>query len=43
MRQSYYEITEHWTIEEVFDANTVIDAIEGAQARARRASERKAG
>ena len=34
MRQSYHEICEHWTLDEVLDANLVLDSIYSAKARA---------
>ncbi len=40
-RQSYYEITEHWTFDELDQANCVIDAFEAAQERQRAAAEAK--
>ncbi len=36
MRQSYYEIIEHWNLDEVCDAHTVLDSIYEAKARAAR-------
>jgi hypothetical protein len=39
--QSYYEIIEHWTIDDVDHANCVIDAIEDAHAIQRATANRK--
>jgi hypothetical protein len=41
--QSYREITEHWSIDDLDDAGMVLDAIEDAQARMQQAVERKRG
>ena len=38
-RQSYYEIVEHWTLDDLDDANCVIDAIELAHAQQHAAHE----
>lgn len=37
--QSYHEICEHWTIDDLDHANCVIDAFELAQAKQRAAAE----
>ena len=39
--QSYIEITEQWTIEDVFDANAILNAIDGAHARVMREVEQQ--
>jgi hypothetical protein len=42
MKQSYHEVCELWTIDDLLDANQVLDAIENAQAWARADAEREA-
>lgn len=40
-RQSYHEICEYWSFDELDHANCVIDAFEDAQARQRAAAEQQ--
>ncbi len=37
--QSYHEIVEHWSLNDLDDANCVITAIENGQVRSQRAAE----
>lgn len=38
--QSYVEINERWTLDDLLDANEILDAIDGARARQRKVAER---
>lgn len=42
MHQSYHEVVEFWTIDDLLDANQILDAIESAQARADQKASRAA-